>query len=93
MTSEEMKYGIGESREMKKWAHLSVDGEMGHEDGLVCTGCSSVVYDLIYFPKDWDSTEAEALARALTSNSLFMESRDPYTWPFCAECKEGLSTE
>ncbi len=74
------------------WQHLSVDGDMGIENGVVCAHCSSVIYDLVYFLEDWDSDEAKALEHAVKSDKLFMENDDPYTFSFCEDCKHGLST-
>jgi hypothetical protein len=74
-----------------KLARLDVEGEMGVKDGTVCVGCSNVIYDLAYFPKDWDSDEAQILAQAVKSNNLFMESSDPHTFVFCEQCKDGFA--
>jgi hypothetical protein len=44
-----------------KWNTLSVDGEMGCEDGFPCSICGGPEYDLIYFPSNWDCPEARRL--------------------------------
>lgn len=75
-----------------KWAYLSVDGEMGVDEGLVCAGCSDIIHDLAYFPTDWDNPEGEALARAVRSDKLYMESDFPASYVFCEDCKNGLIT-
>jgi hypothetical protein len=77
-----------------KWNYLSVSGK----EGIECAGCDSIVHDLIFFPKDWDSEEARHLQQALNAEK---QKLDPYTLCFCPDCmhawdkghKEGRTSE
>jgi hypothetical protein len=44
-----------------KWDTLSVDGEMGCENGFPCSICGGIVYDFIYFTADFDCPETRRL--------------------------------
>jgi hypothetical protein len=68
-----------------KWNHLSVDGEMGVEEGIPCSGCETLVYDLIFSPASIDSQYAEQIARAVSENNPDKEF-DPFTLALCQNC-------
>jgi hypothetical protein len=72
-----------------KWQHLDVDGEMGVGEGIPCAGCSEIVHDLIFYPRDWDDAEAQRILQSVRTMRVD-NIGDPSSLGFCGECKSGL---
>jgi hypothetical protein len=69
-----------------KWKHLSVDGDMGIEDGFPCAVWGKKETDLIFFPKNIYKGEGARIIESLSlDQSIALE-----TIGFCGVCKARI---